>query len=66
MIFFGQSSLGRAVHAYLDHYHNERSHQGIGTEGIDRGDRLAEAYWPKNRTLEMFREWFEAQSRRSH
>ena len=35
IIFFGESSLRRAIHAYLDHYHSERSHQGIGNEVID-------------------------------
>ncbi len=35
MIFFGGSSLRRAIHEYLDHYHSERSHQGIGNEVID-------------------------------
>jgi putative transposase len=35
MIFFGESSLRRAIHEYLDHYHSERSHQGIGNEVID-------------------------------
>ena len=42
MIFFGESSLRRAVHAYLDHYHTERPHQGIGNEVIHRRDRVAE------------------------
>ena len=42
MIFFGESSLRRALHAYLDHYHTERSHQGIGNEVIDRRDRVSE------------------------
>jgi transposase InsO family protein len=30
MIFFGEESLRRAVAAYLDHYHHERNHQGVG------------------------------------
>ncbi len=42
MIFFGESSLRRAVHAYLDHYHTERTHQGIGNEVIHRRDRVAQ------------------------
>jgi len=28
MIFFGESSLRRAVMAYVDHFHTERNHQG--------------------------------------
>ena len=42
MIFFGESSLRRALREYLDHYHTERSHQGIDNEVIDRRDRVAE------------------------
>ena len=42
MIFFGEASLRRALHAYLDHYHRERSHQGIGNEVIDRSDQVSE------------------------
>jgi len=30
MIFFGESSLHRALREYLAHYHAERAHQGIG------------------------------------
>jgi len=32
MILVGKSSLDRAVAEYLIHYHDERSHQGIGNE----------------------------------
>ena len=42
MIFFGGSSLRRAIHAYLDHYHLERSHRGIGNEVIDRRNGTSE------------------------
>lgn len=35
MIFFGESSLRRAVREYLAHYHGERAHQGIGNERIE-------------------------------
>ncbi len=30
MIFLGQESLVRAISEYAAHYHDERSHQGIG------------------------------------
>ncbi len=30
MIFLGQKSLDRAIHEFVEHYHDERSHQGIG------------------------------------
>ncbi len=36
MIFFGEGSLRRAVSEYVDHYHVERAHQGIGNERIER------------------------------
>ena len=34
MIFFGEASFRRAVCEYVEHYHTERTHQGIGTERI--------------------------------
>ena len=30
MIFLGQRSLDHAIHEFAEHYHDERSHQGIG------------------------------------
>ena len=40
MIFFGERSLKRAIAAYLEHYHAERNHQGIGNELIDPGEEV--------------------------
>jgi transposase InsO family protein len=34
MIFLGRESLVRAISEYAAHYHDERSHQGIGNELI--------------------------------
>ncbi len=34
MIFFGDGTLRRAINEYLDHYHAERAHQGIGNVPI--------------------------------
>ena len=34
MIFLGQDALDRAIAEYAAHYHEERSHQGIGNEMI--------------------------------
>ena len=34
MMFFGEASLRRAVGEYLQHYHRERPHQGIGNETL--------------------------------
>ena len=35
MIFFGRQSLERAVTEYVEHYHAERNHQGLGNELIE-------------------------------
>ena len=29
MIFFGESSLRKAIYEYMAHYHSERNHQGL-------------------------------------
>ena len=34
MIFFGESSLRKAVTEYLIHYHEERNHQGLANQLI--------------------------------
>jgi hypothetical protein len=34
MIFVGQASLRRAVGEYVQHYHEERNHQGLGNRLI--------------------------------
>ena len=35
MVFFGQGSLHRAIEQYLQHYHKERAHQGVGNTVIE-------------------------------
>jgi len=30
MILFGESSLRKAIHEFVEHYHTERNHQGLG------------------------------------
>jgi putative transposase len=35
MMLFGEAGLRRAMSAYLDHYHTERAHQGLGNEVIE-------------------------------
>ena len=35
MIFFGEASLRRAISDYVEHYHGERAHQGIGNTRLD-------------------------------
>ena len=36
MVFFGETSLRRALREYVDHYNTERPHQGLGNRVIDR------------------------------
>ena len=40
IIFFGEKSLRRAVASYLEHYHAERNHQGLGNTIIEPGDEV--------------------------
>ena len=35
MIFFGRQSLERAVTNFVQHYHGERNHHGLGNKLID-------------------------------
>ena len=41
MIFVGQVSLRRAVAEYVDHYHWERNHQGLGNRLIYKSGAIA-------------------------
>ncbi|MHB8864588.1 MAG: integrase core domain-containing protein [Pirellulaceae bacterium] len=43
LIFFGEESLRRAVKQYLAHYHQERSHQGLGNRLISPGEDAGRA-----------------------
>ncbi len=40
MIFFGEGSLRRAIREFLQHYHHERNHQGLGNRLIDPGEEV--------------------------
>ncbi len=40
MIFFGEKSLRQAIEAYIEHYHVERNHQGLGNQIIEPGDEV--------------------------
>ncbi|MBU0618352.1 MAG: integrase core domain-containing protein [Planctomycetes bacterium] len=37
MIFFGERSLRQAIHAFCEHYHHERNHQGLENRLIEPG-----------------------------
>ena len=34
MILFGEGSLRKAIQAFVEHYHHERNHQGLGNRLI--------------------------------
>ena len=38
MIFFGEHSLWNAINEFVDFYHHERNHQGLGNRLIDPGE----------------------------
>ena len=40
MIFFGENSLRRAIDEFLEHYHGERNHQGLGNMLIEPGKEV--------------------------
>jgi transposase InsO family protein len=40
MIFFGEKSLRKAINSYLEHFHAERNHQGIGNRLIEPGEEI--------------------------
>jgi putative transposase len=42
MIFFGERSLRTAVHSYVEHYHKERNHQGLGNSIIEPGEEVGQ------------------------
>ena len=40
LIFFGETSLRTAVGQFLEHYHGERNHQGLGNQLINPGEEV--------------------------
>jgi hypothetical protein len=40
MIFFGESTLRRAIASYLVHYHKKRNHQGLDNRLVEPGDEV--------------------------
>jgi transposase InsO family protein len=43
MIFFTEQSLRRAIGSFIDHYHRERCHQGLGNRLIESDDRVGDS-----------------------
>jgi len=44
MIFFGATSLRRAITEFVDHYHRRRNHQALGNEIIDPGEEVGRTH----------------------
>jgi putative transposase len=40
MIFFGEQSLRSAIHAFLEHFHAKRNHQGFANRVIESGEEI--------------------------
>jgi transposase InsO family protein len=43
MIFFGENAVRQATTSYLNHYHTERNHQGLGNQIIQPGGEVGKA-----------------------
>ncbi len=41
-VFFGEKSLRRAVTSFLEHFHTERNHQGLGNQIIEPVDDVGQ------------------------
>ncbi len=44
MIFFGENSLRRATLSYVEHYHEERNHQGLGNKIIELKEEVGQGH----------------------
>ena len=42
MAFFGEKSLASAACQFLEHYHHERNHQGLGNRLIEMGEEVTQ------------------------
>jgi transposase InsO family protein len=40
MIFFGEDPLRRSVKQFLEHFHRERNHKGLGNRLIEPGEEI--------------------------
>jgi transposase InsO family protein len=40
MVFFGEGMLRNGIAQFLEHYHEERNHQGLGNQLIEPGDEV--------------------------
>ena len=43
MILFGEGSLRRAIHEFIQHYHHERNHQGLANRLVMRQEPYADS-----------------------
>ena len=46
MIFFGERALQVAASSFVEHFHAERSHQGVGNRLIEPGEESGRATGP--------------------
>ena len=53
IIPLGESHLRRAIREFVEHYHSERPHQGIGNVPIDPAAQAANPYCAKRRIQPM-------------
>jgi putative transposase len=53
MIFFGRSSLERALAQYMAHYHRERNHQGLGNLLLQRSGAINQPSGPVKRNQRL-------------
>ena len=61
MIFFGEGALRNAIREFLEHYHRERNHQGLGNHLIDAGEetnRMEDAVRCRQRLGGMLRYYY--------
>jgi hypothetical protein len=51
MILFGEGSLRKAIHEFVEPYHRERNHQGLENRLIIRNSLLLTALQPSSAAL---------------
>jgi len=53
MIFIGEGSLRQAVTQFMEHYHTERNHQGLGNRLIRSKPRIVPSHRPVERRVRL-------------
>ena len=60
MILFGEGHLRRAIEEYLEHYHAERNHQGLGNELIGGSPSMVGEVATRDRLGGLLRYYYRA------